>query len=441
MRFLTKAAYAAPSVGFAGISLPLLIFLPTYYATQRDVPIAAVGAAFAIIRLLDIGFDPLIGAAMDRTRTRFGRFKPWMAIGAPLFMLAVYALFMPPAGAGLAYLIACLLGAYTAWSICFVAQLGWGVALSGDYAERNSIFGWWQAAYLLGSLVITTLPLTPALRANPAIAVPTMGAFILVATPLAVILALLVVPEPMSGPRPKVALADYLKLMVRPNIARLLAIDLLVGVAVNTNAALFFFYFGFARGVPFTQAAILLFATNLGSLAGALLWGRLGSALGKHRAAMAGLVAYAVLLVAVQVAPVSSLPVGAAVMLLFGATLSAGPVLVRSMLADVGDEERLLRGVDHTGLISALFSNSSKLGAVIGPAIAFAVLGATGFQAKASAQAPAALNALIGLAIWAPAVVGLLAALLARGHTLTAQAHAAVRARLDQKASAAEIAV
>ncbi len=83
MRLLTKAAYAAPSIGFAGISLPLLIFLPTYYATQRDLPIAAVGAAFAIIRLLDIGFDPLIGAAMDRTRTRFGRFKPWVAIGTP----------------------------------------------------------------------------------------------------------------------------------------------------------------------------------------------------------------------------------------------------------------------------------------------------------------------------------------------------------------------
>lgn len=441
MKFLTKAAYAAPSIGFAGISLPLLIFLPTYYVTQRDLPIAAVGAAFAIIRLLDIGLDPLIGAAMDRTRSRFGRFKPWLAIGTPLFMLAVYALFMPPLGAGLAYLVACLLGAYVAWSVCFVAQLGWGVALSGDYAERNSIFGWWQVAYLLGSLVITTLPLTPALRANPGLAVPTMGIFILIATPLAVFVALLVVPEPQSAPRFKVVLFDYLKLMVRPNIARLLAIDMLVGVAVNTNAALFFFYFGFGRGVPFAQAAILLFATNLGSLAGALLWGRLGSAVGKHQAAMAGFIAYAVLLVAVQFAPMTSLPVGAVVMLLFGSTLSAGPVLVRSMLADVGDEERLLRGVDHTGLISALFANSSKLGAVIGPAIAFVVLGALGFKAKATVQAPAALSALVTLAIWAPAMVALLAAFLARGHALTAQAHAAVRARLDQETSAAEIAV
>jgi Na+/melibiose symporter-like transporter len=436
MRLLTKAAYAAPSVGFAGISLPLLIFLPTYYATQRDLPIATVGAAFAIIRLLDIGFDPLIGAAMDRTRTRFGRFKPWVAIGTPLFMLAVYALFMPPAGAGLVYLVVCLLAAYAAWSICFVAQLGWGVALSGDYAERNSLFGWWQAAYLLGSLVIAALPLTPPLRSNTAMVVPAMGWFILAVTPIGVLAALALAPEPPTGPRPKVALVDYVKLALRPAVARLLAVDLLIGVAVATNAALFFFYFGFARGVPFAQAAVLLFATNLGSLAGALLWGRLGGAIGKHHAAMVGFVAYAALLAVVHLAPFSNLPVGAGVMLLFGATLSAGPVLVRSMLADVGDEERLLRGVDHTGLLSALFSNSNKLGTVIGPAIAFAVLGAVGFQPKASAQDPAALAALVTLAIWAPAIIGLLAVILARGHALTADAHAAVRARLAAEAAA-----
>jgi Na+/melibiose symporter-like transporter len=430
MKTLTKAAYAAPSVGFAGISLPLLIFLPTFYAAQRGVPLAAVGAAFAIIRLLDIGFDPLIGAAMDRTRARFGRFKLWMAIGAPLLMAAVWALFMPPADAGLGWLIASLLAVYAAWSICFVAQLGWGVALSGDYAERNSLFGWWQAAYLLGSLIITALPLTPALRAHPALTVPTLGQFILIATPLGVVLALMLVPEPPSGPRPKVALADYLRLMVRPNVARLLAVDLLIGMAVFTNGALFFFYFGAARGVPFAQAAILLFLTTLGSLIGALPWGRLGGAIGKHQAAMAGFLAYAAFLAVVPFAPVGILPVGATVMLLFGATLSAGPVLVRSMLADVGDEERLLRGVDHTGLLSALFANSNKLGAVIGPALAFALLGAAGFHPKAASQSPRALTALSLLAIWAPAAIGLLAALLVRGHALTASAHAAIRARL-----------
>lgn len=431
MRTLTKAAYAAPSVGFAGVSLPLLIFLPTFYAAERGLPVAAVGAAFAIVRLLDIGFDPLIGAAMDRTRARLGRFKLWMALGTALLMVSVWCLFMPPAGAGMAWLVASLVGVYAAWSICFVAQLGWGVALSGDYAERNSIFGWWQAAYLLGSLVISALPMLPVLRGNAAAIVPAMGQFILVAAPLGVILALLLAPEPPSGPRPKVAFSAYLKLLTRPAVARLLAVDLLIGMAVATNGAMFFFYFCAGRGLPTAQAVVLLFSTNAGSLAGVWLWSRLGGVLGKHRAAMVAFLAYAVLLACVHFAPFGVLPAGVALMLLFGATLSAGPVLVRSMLADVGDEQRLATGVDHTGLLSALFANSNKLGAVIGPAAAFAILGAAGFQPKAAAHAPGALAALSALAIWAPLVVGLIAALVVRGHALTAEAHAAVRARLD----------
>lgn len=440
MRILTKAAYAAPSVGFAGISLPLLIFLPAFYVGERGLPVAAVGAAFAIVRLLDIGFDPLIGAAMDRTRSRFGRFKLWMALGTPLLLVSVWSLFMPPAGAGMAWLVVSLVGVYAAWSICFVAQLGWGVALSGDYAERNSVFGWWQAAYLVGSLVISALPMLPGLRGDAAVIVPAMGRFILVAAPLGVILALLLAPEPPSGPRPKVALAAYLKLLVRPSVARLLAVDLLIGMAVATNGAMFFFYFGAGRGLSTAQAAVLLFATNAGSLAGVWLWSRLGGALGKHKAAMIAFLAYAALLAVVHLAPFGPLPAGAALMLLFGATLSAGPVLVRSMLADVGDEERLRTGVDHTGLLSALFANSNKLGAVIGPAAAFAVLGAAGFQAKAAVQPPAALAAIAALAIWAPLVVGLVAAVVVRGHVLTAEAHAAVRARLDLAAEGGEAA-
>jgi GPH family glycoside/pentoside/hexuronide:cation symporter len=37
-----------------------------------------VGAAFLIVRLIDIMLDPFMGGMMDRTRTRWGRFRPWL---------------------------------------------------------------------------------------------------------------------------------------------------------------------------------------------------------------------------------------------------------------------------------------------------------------------------------------------------------------------------
>ena len=63
----------------AALGIPLTVYLPNYYASHIGLSLAAVGAAFSIVRLIDIVFDPMIGVAINATHTRFGRFRPWMA--------------------------------------------------------------------------------------------------------------------------------------------------------------------------------------------------------------------------------------------------------------------------------------------------------------------------------------------------------------------------
>ena len=79
----TLLAYAFPSLPLAGLGLPLVVHLPTYYAREIGLPLAAVGSAFLMVRLIDVVFDPLIGWGMDRTRTRLGRFRPWLIAATP----------------------------------------------------------------------------------------------------------------------------------------------------------------------------------------------------------------------------------------------------------------------------------------------------------------------------------------------------------------------
>ena len=80
----TLAALAAPCLPLAGLGLPLVVYLPEYYANELGLSLGAVGMAFMLVRLLDMAFDPYIGGVMDSTRSRFGRFKLWFAISAPL---------------------------------------------------------------------------------------------------------------------------------------------------------------------------------------------------------------------------------------------------------------------------------------------------------------------------------------------------------------------
>ena len=70
-----------------------------HYASHLGIDLALVGAAFFIVRMIDIPVDGLLGWTMDKTRTRWGRYRLWTILGAPVLMAGIYFLFMPPAAA------------------------------------------------------------------------------------------------------------------------------------------------------------------------------------------------------------------------------------------------------------------------------------------------------------------------------------------------------
>jgi Na+/melibiose symporter-like transporter len=90
-------SYSLPSLATSVAALPMALFVPAFYADDLGVPLAAVGAAVALSRVLDLVTDPLIGSLSDRLRLPLGRRKPWMILGTPLFVLALWKIFVPGA--------------------------------------------------------------------------------------------------------------------------------------------------------------------------------------------------------------------------------------------------------------------------------------------------------------------------------------------------------
>src|SRR3546814_8118742 len=80
------ASLAAPALPMAALTLPLIIYLPEFYANALGLDLAVVGLIFTIVRLADLFFDPFVGGLMDRSRSRWGQFRPWLIVGAPLVM-------------------------------------------------------------------------------------------------------------------------------------------------------------------------------------------------------------------------------------------------------------------------------------------------------------------------------------------------------------------
>ena len=72
------------------------MFLLLYYTDVVGISAAAVGTLFLVVRVWDGCADLLAGAAVDRTSTRWGKFRPYLLFGSlPLLLLNV-AIFTVP---------------------------------------------------------------------------------------------------------------------------------------------------------------------------------------------------------------------------------------------------------------------------------------------------------------------------------------------------------
>jgi glycoside/pentoside/hexuronide:cation symporter, GPH family len=126
---------------------------------------ALVGSLAAIPRLFDAMTDPVMGYITDNTRTRWGRRRPYIFVGAILVGLVFMGMWQLPTGRTedfyfVYFLIASLLF-YTAYDIFSVPWVGLGYEMTGDYHERTRLMGTQnfigQLAYFIPPWLLTIM--------------------------------------------------------------------------------------------------------------------------------------------------------------------------------------------------------------------------------------------------------------------------------------------
>ena len=76
---LKKLAYAAPAFALAVVGIPIYVYLPKFYTDVVGIEITALGTILASVRIFDAVTDPPMGYLSDRTVSRFGRRRPYIA--------------------------------------------------------------------------------------------------------------------------------------------------------------------------------------------------------------------------------------------------------------------------------------------------------------------------------------------------------------------------
>ncbi|WP_312594949.1 MFS transporter [Brevundimonas sp.] len=432
------AAFSGPCLPLAAFGVALPVTLPEFYATFVGLELGVVAAVFMAVRVIDIVFDPFIGWGMDRTKTRFGRYRPWMALSTPMLMLAAYMMFvMVQPGAPPIYLFGWLLFLYLGFSIGTLGQLGWAAVLAPQYDQRSRVYGWWQVFNIIGVVLILVLPTVVVQTGIGAYAdgVRIMGWAIVIALPVTIGLAMIAVPEPVTtGGQPHGSLGAYLSLFKKPVVRKLLLSDLLLGVAPGITGSLLFFFFGQIKGYDHTQAGLFMLFYFVAGLCGAPFWAWYATRVGKDRGLAVASVVSAVLYVGATLVPGGNFVLTAVVMFIAGLPYAAGLFLTRAMMADAGDEERFETGVDRTGLMLSILSATTKIGHVVA-LIPYLILQGVGFRALPgpAGNSDMALLTLQILFVAVPGVLLVLAGVVLKNYPLTAKRHDEIRAALEAR--------
>jgi Na+/melibiose symporter-like transporter len=425
-------AYSLIEAPVGGALNATSLFLGFHYASL-GVSMASVGSILMLARLLDVGIDPTIGFLSDRSRSRFGRRKLWVALGAPLFALATWKLFVPPEHVTSAYFATWLVLFWLGYSTINIPYYAWGAELSPDYHERTRIT---TVRTLCGTAGTFTFLVVPALwqqrfgfGGQPGEVLRIAALLTLALVPVCVTLAATRVPDRGGATNARVPLLRGITVMARNGpFLRLLAAFTIVGLGPVLQGAMFPFFMQHVVGDTTSGPKILLVYYPTVAL-GIALWGALARRIDKHRAWMFGMGVMVCATLSYMLVGSGDLWLVVAILMVSGVGSGALTALPASMKADVVDLDALASGEDRAGLFFAAWSLAVKCIAAFGQGLAFNTLAWIGFQAQGTNGA----SEVLGLRLFysaGPMALYLAALLLIRRYPITAARHAQLRAEL-----------
>lgn len=160
-----KIGYGMGDAGSCMIWSVLALYLTWFYTDVYGLDPAIVGTLFLVIRVFDAFSDPVMGAICDRTRTRWGKFRPWILWMAVPFGLGAVLMFTTPdlsmngkiIYAWVTYLVMSLI--YTAINIPYCSVAG---VITLNQKERMGCLSWRFFLNGLATLIVSSsiLPLT-----------------------------------------------------------------------------------------------------------------------------------------------------------------------------------------------------------------------------------------------------------------------------------------
>jgi len=402
-------------------------YLLYFFVDLGGVAPAAMALMLLLSRCFDAVTDPIMGALADRTRSRWGRYRPYLLFGAIPFGVTGFAVFAAPemsvgwllVWAYISYGVAML--AFTAVNVPYSGLLG---VISPSAEQRASVtaFRMFFSGFsgILVGVLATTLVRELGMGDEARGIMLTMGVFAVVSV-ICYFVTFATTKERIPAAPQNGSIKRDLWTLVRTPAWIVVAISAVMGVlAIASRASTARFWFKYVAGddgLPvflfLDRFGLFLTALALGQVSGVIIGFLLQKRFEKSHLLIAGGVIKVTFITLFYWLPLDAIWPQTAAQYAVGLGFGMLMVLAFSMFTDIAEYIDWKSGQQMTGLVVSASIFAVKIGMGLGGALPGFVLGATGFDASAeqSAEALAGINfafAFMPVLILLPAGIALL---------------------------------
>ena len=442
----SKWIYGFGDISFSLTNTILAVYFAIFLTDVVGVPARLAAAAIFIGRTWDYINDPLIGYISDRTRTRWGRRRPFLLFGALPFALSFMLLWMRPPWESQVLLAIYYALAYVLFDAAFtlvnMPYVSLTPELTADYDERTSLTSYRMFFSIAGSLIAFIVPLAIVGSFSPqnASQVQWMGILFGLACMLPVLLVFFTTRERsdfMAAEQPRLGESLRAAYKNRPFVfAAGIYLFTWIAVDILQTSLLFFLKYVLQRE---SQSDLIMASVFITAILALPLWVWASQRWDKRLAYIGGIAFWAtVQLVMVGLNPYSSLSLLLMLCVMAGIGVSAAHVLPWSIIPDAIEWDEWQTGERHEGMFYSLISLMQKVASSIAIPLILLLLDATGYAPNAAQQAQSALLGIRLVVGPIPAVLLWAGILFAWLYPLSRVEHAHIVTGLEERRSKAK---
>lgn len=279
LSFGEKAAYGLGAVGKDMVYMLSASYILYYYQDILGVSAWVMGIILLVARVFDAFNDPIMGVLVAKTKTRFGKFRPWLLVGTITNAIILYLMFAAPPTLSGSGLVAYAAVFYILWGVTYTMMdiPYWSMipAFTEGGKERENLSALARSCAGVGSALITIVTVMAVAAIGKFFAgegaldqeIERLGFqyFALIVAALFIIFIVITcvaIKEKSTVDMQTASVKDMFKALVQNDQAMATVITIvLVNIAVYTTSNLVIYFFKYDVGGESWQASYTIFNT------------------------------------------------------------------------------------------------------------------------------------------------------------------------------------